>query len=99
MRFRSLLIPSCVLAAAACASEHGPLSNRMSEATTRYLSSAARQPVGWQPWGRDAFALAARLDRPVLLYVGAVDCRWCAMRSEEHTSELQSRRELVCRLL
>ncbi|HET7790192.1 MAG TPA: DUF255 domain-containing protein [Gemmatimonadales bacterium] len=83
MRFRSLLIPSCVLAAAACASEHGPLSNRMSEATTRYLSSAARQPVGWQPWGRDAFALAARLDRPVLLYVGAVDCRWCAMMDRE----------------
>src|SRR5438874_7744669 len=25
--------------------------------------------------------------------------RWCALRSEEHTSELQSRRELVCRLL
>src|SRR5204863_1929173 len=25
--------------------------------------------------------------------------RWCATRSEEHTSELQSRRDLVCRLL
>src|SRR6266496_6610500 len=26
-------------------------------------------------------------------------CRCCASRSEEHTSELQSRRDLVCRLL
>src|SRR6201989_996025 len=25
--------------------------------------------------------------------------RWCRRRSEEHTSELQSRRDLVCRLL
>src|SRR5216683_7802972 len=25
--------------------------------------------------------------------------RWCASRSEEHTSELQSRSDLVCRLL
>src|SRR3712207_7563661 len=27
------------------------------------------------------------------------DCRWNAIRSEEHTSELQSRQYLVCRLL
>src|SRR3989442_4246783 len=27
------------------------------------------------------------------------DCRACALRSEEHTSELQSRPHLVCRLL
>src|SRR2546422_7686949 len=26
-------------------------------------------------------------------------CRWCQVRSEEHTSELQSRLHLVCRLL
>src|SRR5207249_2940565 len=25
-----------------------------------------------------AFALAAKLDRPVLLYIGSDDCRWCA---------------------
>src|SRR3989475_995893 len=89
-----------VLLALACVSEHGPLTNRMSQSTTSYLTRAARQPVSWQPWGREAFALAARLDRPVLLYVGADDCRWCVvMRSEEHTSELQSQSNLVCRLL
>src|SRR2546429_1603845 len=27
------------------------------------------------------------------------DRRWCTIRSEEHTSELQSRLHLVCRLL
>jgi len=71
------------LAGAACATERGPLTNRMAQTETRYLSRAARQPVSWQPWGRDAFTLAARLDRPILLYVGADDCRWCVVMDRE----------------
>lgn len=67
-----------VLGAAACIAERGPLSNRMAHSATNYLARAARQPVRWQPWGRDAFVLAAKLDRPVLLYVGGEACRWCA---------------------
>lgn len=63
----------------ACVSERGPLPNRMAHASTSYLSRAARHPVGWQPWGRDAFELAARLDRPVLLFIGGDDCDWCAL--------------------
>lgn len=69
--------------ALACVSEHGPLTNRMAQSATPYLSRAARQPVSWQPWGRDAFALAARLDRPILLYIGADDCRWCGVMDRE----------------
>src|SRR5258707_11825314 len=38
---------------------------------------------------------AARVKCPALFLLGARD----AMRSEEHTSELQSRQYLVCRLL
>ena len=71
------------LAAAACATERGPLTNRMAQTETRYLARAAREPVSWQPWGRDAFTLAARLDRPILLYVGADDCRWCVVMDRE----------------
>src|SRR5207247_7128628 len=74
---------SLVLVALACVSEHGPLTNRMAQSSTSYLTRAARQPVSWQPWGREAFALAARLDRPVLLYVGADDCRSCAAMDRE----------------
>src|SRR3989442_6655797 len=32
-------------------------------------------------------------------YLGAPDREWAGWRSEEHTSELQSRPHLVCRLL
>src|SRR5437588_2023421 len=74
----------CVaLLAAACVSEHGPLTNRMAQSATPYLARAAHQPVSWQQWGRDAFALAARLNRPILLYVGADDCRWCGVMDLE----------------
>ena len=62
----------------ACMAERGPFTNRMAHSSTDYLARAARQPVNWQPWGREAFSLAARLDRPVLLYVGSDVCRWCA---------------------
>ena len=75
MRSSLLLL---VVGAAACIAERGPLTNRMAHSATNYLARAARQPVKWQPWGRDAFVLAARLDRPVLLYVGGEACRWCA---------------------
>ncbi len=79
----SFLVPASLLTLVGCVSEHGPLTNRMAQSTTPYLARAARQPVSWQPWGRDAFALAARLDRPILLYVGADDCRWCGVMDRE----------------
>jgi uncharacterized protein YyaL (SSP411 family) len=79
LRSSLILLPFAL----ACATEHGALVNRMAQTATPYLSRAARQPVSWQPWGRDVFALAARLDRPVLLYVGAEDCRWCAVMDRE----------------
>jgi uncharacterized protein YyaL (SSP411 family) len=66
------------LLVAGCVAERGPFTNRMSQSATSYLARAARQPVDWQPWSRDAFALAAKLDRPVLLYIGGDACHWCA---------------------
>ncbi len=74
---RVSLIVFCA-ALSACLGERGPFANRMAHSGTSYLTRAARQPVRWQPWGRDAFALAAKLDRPILLYIGSDACRWCA---------------------
>lgn len=76
MHSRCLLV--LVAALTACLAERGPFTNRMAQSSTNYLARAARQPVNWQPWGREAFSLAARLDRPILLFVGSDVCRWCA---------------------
>jgi len=58
-------------------------SNRLAEASSAYLKSAAHQPINWFPWGDQAFAAAATGDKPVLLDIGAVWCHWCHVMDGE----------------
>ncbi|MBA3344953.1 MAG: thioredoxin domain-containing protein [Gemmatimonadales bacterium] len=58
-------------------------SNRLAEAASAYLKSAAHQPINWYPWGDQAFAAAATQDKPVLLDIGAVWCHWCHVMDGE----------------
>src|SRR2546422_11321002 len=55
----------------------------MPRSPPRCLGRAGRQRVSGLPWGREAFALASRLDRPVLLYIGADECRRCLQMDRE----------------
>jgi uncharacterized protein YyaL (SSP411 family) len=80
---RLLAAVTLPLCAFACVAERGKLTNQMAQSSTRYLARAAREPVSWQSWGRQVFTLAARLDRPILLYIGADECRWCAVMDRE----------------
>ncbi|MBW8772858.1 MAG: thioredoxin domain-containing protein, partial [Gemmatimonadetes bacterium] len=57
--------------------------NRLENASSAYLTSAAHQPVPWWPWCAEAFEEAARLDRPILLDIGAVWCHWCHVMDGE----------------
>jgi hypothetical protein len=59
------------------------LRNRLSESASAYLRSAADQPVFWQEWTEEAFSLAKKLDRPILLDIGAVWCHWCHVMDRE----------------
>src|SRR3712207_7351865 len=61
-------------------------------------SAGARERVTAGP---PFFESVTRLRDPARLYAykGKRRCLWRALRSEEHTSELQSRQYLVCRLL
>jgi hypothetical protein len=58
-------------------------SNRLSQAGSAYLQSAAHQPINWYPWGTDAFDTARAADKPVLLDIGAVWCHWCHVMDAE----------------
>ncbi|RRA49668.1 thioredoxin domain-containing protein [Acidipila sp. EB88] len=60
----------------------GP-TNALASAASAYLRSAMNQPVQWREWGSDAFAEAKRLDRPILLDIGAVWCHWCHVMDRE----------------
>ena len=57
--------------------------NRLADAPSAYLKSAAHQPVHWHPWSDEAFARARTDDRPVLLDIGAVWCHWCHVMDGE----------------
>ena len=43
--------------------------------------------IDWMPWGPDAFARAAREDKPILLGISAVWCHWCHVMDETTYSD------------
>ena len=57
--------------------------NRLAAETSPYLLQHAHNPVDWYPWGAEAFELARRDDKPVLLSVGYSACHWCHVMERE----------------
>ena len=57
--------------------------NRLFLQSSPYLLQHAHNPVDWHSWGDEAFDIARRLDRPVLLSVGYSTCHWCHVMEEE----------------
>ncbi|HTA25740.1 MAG TPA: thioredoxin domain-containing protein [Terriglobales bacterium] len=57
--------------------------NSLSKASSAYLRSAMHQPVQWREWGEEAFAVAQRENKPILLDIGAVWCHWCHVMDRE----------------
>ncbi len=81
-RMRAPLALALVGLAFACRGESG-FNNEMAEGSTPYLALGRSEPVGWQGWSREAFKLAGRLDRPILLAVGAAGCSACTLMDRE----------------
>ena len=72
----------------------GPEFNRLVFERSPYLLQHARNPVDWRPWGRAAFDLAKKEDKPVFLSVGYSTCHW------RHVMERESfENEEVARLI
>jgi len=57
--------------------------NRLGDALSPYLIQHADNPVAWQPWDREALAMARTLDRPILLSIGYSACHWCHVMAHE----------------
>ena len=57
--------------------------NRLILETSPYLLQHAHNPVGWFPWGEEAFAVAKAENKPVLLSVGYSTCHWCHVMERE----------------
>ena len=63
--------------------------NALARASSAYLRSAMHQPIRWHEWGPEAFAAAARENKPMLLDIGAVWCHWCHVMDRESYDDLQ----------
>jgi hypothetical protein len=62
--------------------------NRLIFEDSPYLVQHAHNPVNWYPWGPEAFARAAREDKPIFLSIGYSTCHWChVMERESFESE------------
>jgi len=59
------------------------MTNRLCKETSPYLLQHADNPVDWYPWGEEAFELARKSGKPVLLSVGYSACHWCHVMAHE----------------
>jgi len=59
------------------------MTNHLSKETSPYLLQHADNPVDWYPWGEEAFELARKSGKPVLLSVGYSACHWCHVMAHE----------------
>ena len=59
------------------------MANRLANEKSPYLLQHADNPVQWHAWGEEAFAEAARQDKPIFLSVGYSTCHWCHVMAHE----------------
>ncbi|HKO96232.1 MAG TPA: thioredoxin domain-containing protein [Pyrinomonadaceae bacterium] len=57
--------------------------NRLINETSPYLLQHAHNPVDWFPWGEEAFEVARRDQKPILLSIGYSACHWCHVMEHE----------------
>lgn len=61
--------------------------NRLADEQSPYLRKHADNPVHWQPWSTEAFALAREHDRPVFVSIGYSTCHGCSVMEDESFSD------------
>ncbi len=71
--------------------------NRLASETSPYLRQHAENPVEWYPFGKEAFAAALALDRPILLSIGYSACHWCHVMAHESFEDEETARLMNAR--
>ena len=61
--------------------------NRLAGELSPYLLQHADNPIGWYPWGDEAFDAARREDKPIFLSIGYSSCHWCHVMERECFSD------------
>jgi uncharacterized protein len=62
--------------------------NRLIHEKSPYLLQHAHNPVGWYPWGQEAFDTARAEDKPLFVSIGYSTCHWCHVMEQESFEDL-----------
>ena len=57
--------------------------NKLKNQRSSYLLQHADNPVNWFPWCDEAFTLAKKENKPILLSIGYSACHWCHVMAHE----------------
>ena len=57
--------------------------NQLINESSPYLLQHANNPVNWLPFGEEAFALAKKENKPLLISIGYSSCHWCHVMEHE----------------
>lgn len=59
------------------------MANRLSKESSLYLRQHGENPVDWWPWCAEAFEVAKREDKLILVSIGYSSCHWCHVMAHE----------------
>ncbi|MEE8395927.1 MAG: thioredoxin domain-containing protein, partial [bacterium] len=73
------------MAAGEAAGETTPArpANLLAREKSPYLLLHKDDPIGWRPWGDEAFAVARAQNKPIFLSIGYSACHWCHVMGGE----------------
>lgn len=60
-----------------------PYSNHLAGESSLYLQQHAHNPVNWYPWSDEAWELAKKENKLVLISIGYSSCHWCHVMEHE----------------
>ncbi len=59
------------------------VNERLLKSQSAYLRLAIDHPINWYTWSEEAFEIAKKENKPILVDVGAAWCHWCHVMDEE----------------
>ncbi len=70
-----------------CNTQKSDNMNKLKYASSPYLLQHADNPVHWQEWGEEAFALAKKENKPLIISIGYAACHWCHVMEHQSFSQ------------
>ncbi len=64
--------------------------NRLAKETSPYLLQHAHNPVNWYPWGNEAWEMAKKENKPILVSIGYSSCHWCHVMERESFEDVST---------